>query len=250
MLRKLSFLFAVFAAAALAWPLQAARAADVSLDVPVVSKYVWRGIEANKEAVLQPSLTVGLPYGLSFNLWGNMDLTGYGETAGYGNRSGEFTELDLTGSGTYGLGPVALTGGIISYVFPGVGATTHEIFLSAAADVLAKPSLAVYSDVDEVKGSYFLLSVSHSLDLGLPPLKSVDLSVSAGYGSGSYNRFYFGLDEASPVDVVASLNLPLAVASFTLTPGVTYVYLPDPDIQTARDATGYVIAALKAGFSF
>lgn len=228
----------------------AAAAADVALDVPVVSKYVWRGIEANKEAVLQPSLTVPMPYGLSFNLWGNMDLTGYGEEAGYGNRSGEFTELDLTLSESYGFGPLSVTGGVISYVFPGIGSTTHELFLGVAADVPAKPSLTVYSDVDEVKGSYFLLALAHSFGLELAPLKSVDLGLTAGYGSGSYNRFYFGLDKAAPVDLVATLALPLGLDPVTLTPSVSYIALLDSEIQTARDETSYVVAVLKASFSF
>lgn len=160
--KKIGMAF-MLAAGALAFAsAPAAQAADVFLDVPVVSKYVWRGLEANQEAVVQPSLTVALPYGLSFNLWGNMDLTGYGEEAGYGNRSGEFTELDLTGSWSYSLSPLTLTGGVISYIFPGIGATTHELFASVSADVIAKPTLSVYSDVDEVKGSYFLLGLAHS----------------------------------------------------------------------------------------
>jgi hypothetical protein len=229
-----------------------AQAAPVTLDVPVVSKYVWRGLEANKELVLQPSMTVDLPYGLSFNLWGNMDLTGYGEEAGYGNRSGEFTEIDLTGSGSYSLGPVAMTGGIISYIFPviGIAKTTHELFLTVSGDVISKPSLSWFSDVDEIKGSYFLFSLAHSIGLDAAPLKSVDLGLTAGYGSGSYNRGYFGVDKAAPVDLVATLSLPLGLESVTITPSVAYIALLDTEIQTARDATGYVVAALKAGFSF
>jgi hypothetical protein len=228
----------------------AAQAADVFLDVRVVSKYVWRGLEANQEAVVQPSLTVALPYGLSFNLWGNMDLTGYGEEAGYGNRSGEFTELDLTGSWSYSLSPLTLTGGVISYIFPGIGATTHELFASVSADVIAKPTLSVYSDVDEVKGSYFLRGIAHIFGRELAPLKSIDLGLTAGYGSGSDNRLYFGLDKAAPVDLVATLSLPFGLDPVTLTPSVSYIALLDSEIQTARDAAGYVTGSLKAGFSF
>ncbi len=248
--KKIGMAF-MLAAGALAFAsVPAAQAAEVFLDVPVVSKYVWRGLEANQEAVVQPSLTVALPYGLSFNLWGNMDLTGYGEEAGYGNRSGEFTELDLTGSWSYSLSPVTLTGGIISYIFPGIGATTHELFVSAALDVLSKPTLSVYSDVDEVKGSYFLLGLAHSFGLELAPLKSIDLGLTAGYGSGSYNRLYFGLDKAAPVDLVATLSLPFGLDPVTLTPSVSYVALLDSEIRTARDAAGYVVAAVKAGLTF
>jgi hypothetical protein len=52
------------------------------------------------------------------------------------------------------------------------------------------------------------------------------------------------------VDLVATLSLPLGLESVTITPSVAYIALLDTEIQTARDATGYVVAALKAGFSF
>jgi len=222
-----------------------AGAADVSLSVPVVSKYVWRGLEANPDATLQPSLTVG-GNGLNFNLWGNMDLTGYGEEAGYGNRAGEFTEIDLTGEYAYSFGPVGLAAGVISYIFPGLGATTHELYGKVSADVPSSPFLAVYSDVDEIKGSYFLAGVSHTLPLeGIGPLTGISLGVTAGYGSGSYNRGYFGVDKAAPVDLVATLSLPLALpANLSLTPSYTCSYLLDSEISDARGVSSYSIFSL------
>ncbi len=247
LLKKTIAVFAVFCMTGLSsGPLWAA---DVALDVPIVSKYVWRGLEANTDLVLQPSLTVDTAYGLSFNLWGNMDVTGFGEEAGYGNRSGEFTELDLTGSYTYAISPVSLTGGIISYIFPGLGATTHELFLSAGADVIASPSLTWYSDVDEIKGSYFLLSVGHGFGLEAGPLTGVDVGLSAGYGSGSYNRGYFGLDKAAPVDLVVSLGLPMTFGPVSVTPSAFYSYLIDSEISDALGESGYFVASLTLGLT-
>ncbi|MCD4814072.1 hypothetical protein K8S19_10330 [bacterium] len=227
----------------------AVYAADVTLDIPVVSQYVWRGILANEEPVLQPSLTVAGSNGLSFNLWGNMDITGFGEEAGYGNRSGEFTEVDLTLDYSYSFGKVGLSAGIISYIFPGLGSTTHELYASVSGDVIASPTLAVYSDVDEVKGSYFMLSLGHSFSLTAGPLTGIDLGLSAGYGSGSYNRGYFGIDEAKPVDLVVSLGLPLSISGISVTPGVVYSYLLDSDISEALDKSSYALFSLTVSLT-
>ncbi len=226
-----------------------AYAAETSLDIPLVSKYVWRGIQANEEVVLQPSLSVS-GGDFSFNLWGNMDLTGFGEEAGYGNRCGEFTELDLTGEYGRSFGIMSIAVGAISYIFPGIGATTHELYATFSANVPAGPSLAIYSDVDEVKGSYFLLSLGHSFELkDTGPLTGIDLGVSAGYGSGSYNRGYFGIDKAAPVDMVASLALPLSFGKISVTPSAVYSHVLDSEISEALDQSGYFFFSLNLGLT-
>ncbi|MBN1595934.1 hypothetical protein JW933_08430 [candidate division FCPU426 bacterium] len=225
-------------------------AAPVGLDIPVVSKYVWRGIEANEDPVLQPSLTVDFGSGFTFNVWGNMDLTGYGGKAGYGNRSGEFTELDLTGEYSRSFGSIGISAGMISYIFPGLGATTHELYGKVTAELLASPALAFYSDIDEIKGSYFLLGVSHTFALAAGVLTGVDLGVNLGYGSGSYNRGYFGVDKAAPVDLVASVGFPMSLSGFSITPAAQYSAVLDSEIQTALDKKGYFAASLTLGLSF
>jgi Bacterial protein of unknown function (Gcw_chp) len=224
-------------------------AADVSIDIAIVSSYVWRGILVNEDPVLQPSLTVDLGSDLSFNLWGNMDLTGFGEEVGYGNRSGEFTELDLTGEYSKSFGPISAAIGIISYIFPGLGATTHELYGTISADVLSSPSLTIYSDVDEVKGSYFLLGIGHSFALAAGPLTGIDLGLSLGYGSGSYNRGYFGVDKAALVDLSASLGLPMTIANLSITPSVLYSSVLDSEIKEALDKSGYFLASLTLSLS-
>ena len=227
-----------------------AGAADVGLDLPIMSQYVWRGLQVNEEPVLQPSLTVDFGSGVGFNLWGNLDLTGYGEEAGYANRAGEFTELDLTLSYDRSFGPLSVGAGVISYVFPGIGATTHELYVSAGASIPANPSLTVYTDVDEVKGSYFLLALAENLPLAAGPLGGVDVGVSAGYGSATHNRAYYGIDNAKPIDAAARLALPFALGPIGLTPSAAYVHILDEEIGDALDETGYLVVGLTASASF
>ena len=50
---------------------------DDEAELPVYSKYVWRGMNLVDDAVLQPSLEVGL-FGFELAVWGNLYLTGLG----------------------------------------------------------------------------------------------------------------------------------------------------------------------------
>ena len=60
---------------------------DIDAELPYVSQYVWRGIVANPDPVLQPSLSASI-LGFNVGFWGNVDLTDI-----YGKK-GEFTEID------------------------------------------------------------------------------------------------------------------------------------------------------------
>ena len=84
------------------------------------TKYVWRGLAVVDQPVWQPDWTVG--YGpVSFNWWGNMDITRWGEHAGYGNQRGEFTEIDYTIDVSVPVNIFTLSGGYVAYTFPHTG---------------------------------------------------------------------------------------------------------------------------------
>ncbi|MCK4379240.1 MAG: hypothetical protein KAW01_07850, partial [Deltaproteobacteria bacterium] len=125
-------------------PVQAEEKPAVSLDAEalIISKYVWRGLEVNEDFVLQPSITTAYG-GFSFNVWGNMDLTNFGEdecvyTADCDDRSGQFTEVDLTIDYTYSWEKFSLSAGVINYLFPNWDGSedTFELYLSGSVDVL------------------------------------------------------------------------------------------------------------------
>ena len=98
-----------------------AAAATTTAALDTNSAYVWRGLTFNDGLVLQPSLDVSTG-GFAVNVWGNLDIDDYNGAV----DDGEFSEVDLTASYTWKLGPVDASLGAIEYLFPGgAEATTN-----------------------------------------------------------------------------------------------------------------------------
>lgn len=239
--------FILTAACALALSAGHAAAAEAELGVTANSAYVWRGQVLNDEAVLQPSLTVSTDYGLSFNVWGNVDLT---DNLG-DDRKNEFNELDPTITYTLPIEAASIDIGYVEYLFPhqtlevegaAEGETTtesypgtREVFVSAGLDVLLSPTLAVYYDFDEAEGVYGVASISHSMDL--VDKLSAEIALSVGYANEDYNAYYFGVEENDFNDGNAKLTLTYAVLeNLSLSGYVLYTKLLSSDIEEAADA--------------
>jgi len=211
-----------------------------SVDVGVFSAYVWRGQVINDEAVVQPAFTLNSG-GVSLNAWGNYNLTG----AGTGPED-EFTEADLTASYAFFLGPVALTGGVLEYLFPhqelpaDAGSVaypgTRELFLTAGFSLpVISPSLGVYYDCDEVDSLYLSLSLAWGADVGAA--FKAGLNAGLGYGAAGYNEFYFGVDEEAFNDMTFGGLLTWApAASFALTAALQHSMLLDSCIEDAAQS--------------
>lgn len=239
-----------------------AAALSASLDVPVLSAYVWRGQVLNDEAVLQPTFSISKG-GFSINWWGNFNLTD--------NATGdeaEFSEHDITISydTTCPLTGAGISLGIVQYDFPNVGLAdadgnlslvndTREAFLGVSfGDVLLAPSVTVYYDFKEADGFYGSLGVSHSL--ALDDKISLDLGATLGAATSDWGDFYFG-DAEGLTDYSVSVSLPIALCdTLTITPAVAYTALLG-DAKDAVEATGlyygekdYVVGSLTASFAF
>jgi hypothetical protein len=153
----------------------------------VFSQYLFRGYELSKSSVVfQPGLTASYN-GFSASLWGNIDSREHG-TQNFvpdRDRKRSFNETDLTLSYTKTLGKVGLTGGWIYYGTK-YADETQELFGTVAYDMVGKPAISVYRDVDRYPGTYFNFSLAHSIKLGRDV--TLDLGASAGYlwGDGSY----------------------------------------------------------------
>ncbi len=160
----------------------------------VYNQYIFRGYEIGRSGlVIQPSLTASFK-GFSATFWGNMDTNQRStKTAGFNPETQEFKkgwdETDLTLSYTRSIGKVSLTGGYIYYGTKYCD-ETEELFISAAYDVFAKPTIAIYRDITSYKGTYFNLSFSHSLPVYRDT--TLDLGASFGYfiGESDYWRTY------------------------------------------------------------
>ena len=233
-MKQIKFTLVVLAFAVLASnrPLKAEDEISVGTSADFLSKYVWRGQDLVDDWVLQPGASIGYK-GITASFWGNLDLTDEN-----GNQ-GEFSEIDLTldySGQVPGIDLVSYSLGVINYDFPASGADdTWELYWGFGLDVPASPSVTVYHDVDEVDGTYVSFGVGHSfenlfeIDSGVGV--GLDLGASIGWGSASYNKFYWGPNKSELNDLVLSAALPFEVAGFTITPKANYITLMGEDIR-------------------
>ncbi|MCX5813176.1 MAG: hypothetical protein NT178_11625 [Proteobacteria bacterium] len=219
------------------------------------NQYIFRGYEIGKSGlVVQPSLTASFK-GFSATIWGNMDTNQRNtktasfypnEPAGTDHQFKKgWNETDLTLSYTYAIKKLSLTGGFI-YYGTRYADETEELFASATYDILTKPTLAVYRDITNYKGTYFNLSFSHSL----PVYKETTLDLGASFGyfigesdywktydqstatyTGSkYKGFHDGM-------VKAGLTIPVTKA-FSIQPVVQYWFPLSSDAKKEYATAG------------
>lgn len=224
----------------------AAAAEDDGFSFEVTSdffgKYVWRGQLLNDDIVYQPGISIAKGP-LTVGIWGNLDTTNYND------RSGDFSELDyyLDFSGDFpGVDWLSYSVGVIYYDFPGAAANgaripdTTEVYWGLGIDCFLSPMVTVYHDVDEAEGSYVNFGLSHSIEniFEITPEIPVGLDISGGFGwgSASYNKYYWGLDSSKMQDFTFSVGLPVEIAGFSITQSFNYVTLLSNSI---RDTDAY-----------
>ena len=202
------------------------------LTVDYFGKYIWRGQNLSDDPVFQPGLSMS--YGnLTAGIWGNMDLRNIN------GNSGDFSEVDysLDYSSTFAdIEGVGYSVGVIYYDFPGTAVKdTTELYWGLNFDLPLSPSITVYHDVDEAEGSYVSLAFGHSIEriaeLGPDIPIGMEIGTSLGWGSGSYNKYYWGTEQSKLQDLTFSLAFPMEIAGWSLTPSLNYVTLVSDDIR-------------------
>ena len=201
-----------------------------SADAAVVSKYMWRGQRLTNGASLQPSVTLGVS-GLSFNVWGNMDLVAVNAgdslylkedpmapAGDHNGLRGKFSEVDYTFSYSHSFEAVSLDAGTILYTFPDRSAslpTTTELYGSIGFDLPLAPTATIYVDVDETRagggttGTYFLLGVGHSVSFVNTVFPGLDISASLGVANSGFGSFYYGEAKAGAHDASITVGVPI-----------------------------------------
>ncbi len=212
------------------------------LTTDFASKYIWRGQLLNDDIVFQPGLSA--TYGnFTAGVWGNLDLTNYND------RNGDFLEMDYYLDWSDDLPDVEGIGysvGLIYYDFPGSYADgtrlpdTLEAYLGLNFDLPASPSITAYHDLDEAEGTYVSLGLGHSVEqvfeLSPDVPVAMDIGATLGWGSGSYDKYYWGTDQSKINDLVLSVSFPFEIEGLTITPSLNYVTLLSDDL---RDTDAY-----------
>ena len=226
---------------------------NFELSADFAGKYIWRGQNLSDDPVFQPGLSIGYR-NLTVGLWGNMDLSNIN------GNSGDISEMDysLDYSDSFGgLEWLGYSAGVIYYDFPGtaVGDTT-ELYAGLSLDVPLSPSITVYHDVDEAEGSYVSLAAGHSIekivDLGGIPI-GLDMGASLGWGSGSYDKYYWGTDQSKMQDLAFKVSFPVEIAGFDVAVSFNYVMLVSDDIRdmdTYGTESDFFFAGLSLAKSF
>ena len=165
---------------------------EVSVEAAALSSYVWRGQVLNNDIVVQPQMTVSY-YDVSVNVWGNYNI---GKDAS--GVSSDFSEIDfsLAYDVPVKLSDMALTVGAIHYTFPNtMSEATTELYVAGTITTFEDlvvpviPSVTVFGDIDEARGTYVLFDVTVPYEIS--DVLAVRGGISAGYGNTSYNDYYF-----------------------------------------------------------
>lgn len=212
----------------------ALRAGEVSFDVSAdfYGKYIWRGQNLSDDPAFQPGISANYK-GLTASVWGNMDLTNIN------GNSGDFSELDYSlgySAAVPGVEGLGYSIGVIYYDFPGTDLPdTTEVYWGLSLDLPLSPSITVYHDVDEAEGSYISLGLAHSIEkiaeLGSDLSVGMEIGAGLGWGSASYNKYYWGTEQSKMQDFSFSVSFPIEVIGWTISPSLNYVTLLSDDIR-------------------
>jgi hypothetical protein len=240
--------------------------------VGIYNQYIFRGYEIGRSGlVAQPSLTASYK-GFSAALWGNIDTNQRStKSADFSAESKAFkkgwNETDLTLSYTHAFDKLSLTGGYIYYGTK-YADETEELFATIAYDIISKPSLSIYRDITNYKGTYINLSFAHSipivkemtLDLGASfgyfigesdYWKTYERS-TAGYTGSKYKGFHDGMVKAGftiPVTKAFSIQ-PVVQYWFPLSGNAGKEYRSAADIYDSYNPNGPVKNSFVYGVGF
>lgn len=219
---------------------------DVKGDVSatVASSYVWRGLEINDEAVIQPQVTLNIER-WALAAWGTWDLKSDPETS-------VRTRVDVQAD--YGMEwkNLLLKAGAVVRAYhddPGRRASdTYEVYAQAAAsDMSFYPSVTMYYDFGTIDGLYVSLAAGETWELydWMDMVFDVRLGVAS---DGFVQRFFAGPPAADGtkssdlrgglVDFSSSLALPIVQKALVITPKVEYSTVIDSVLKEVVEAAG------------
>jgi Bacterial protein of unknown function (Gcw_chp) len=232
---RAKLLAGVLAVASVASTRSVQAQATVGADLGLFSGYVWRGVSLTNRPVGQPNVYLAIPAGAGSVMvggWANVDLGRYDDADDFSQSGGassfNLSEFDPWAEVSLPVGKATVTGGIVGYVFPNdFGITdefnTWEVYGKVGLGVPLSPKLAVYYDVDKVKGAYLEGSVGHSVPLGSVAL---NLGALAGLSAGQaeadaqeINNFF----ENGFTHLDLSAGVPFSAGIFSLTPVIHFL---------------------------
>jgi uncharacterized protein Gcw-chp len=235
---------ALVVASAVATATPAAAQATIGADVGLFSDYVWRGITYTNKFVIQPDAYITFPTGpASFTAggWFNIEPGKYDGASDISESGGESSfdvaEFDWWGEFNYPYQKANFTLGATGYYFPNdagftKAANTYELYGKVALSVPLNPKVAMWYDVDKIKGAYFEGSISHTIqpkDQKFSVVLGALAGVNAGQGipddPNSDQSFNFVDNGFTHLDLSAAV--PFSAGPLSISPAVHVVVTGD-----------------------
>lgn len=240
------------------------QASDVTIDAPVVSGYLFRGLLLNDEAVFQPMATLAASNGFAFYTWANLPLTDQNMFGKDNNNAFQFSEVDLIVEYTHNLGieKANVSIGCAQYLYPdptyenGDSASpTRELYVVASYDTFLSPTLSLYYDVEANHGGFYgNFKISH--EINFTEQISLGADASIGWANSDSNKFYLGYDDSAFEDLNAGVHVGYQLTdTVAFSVAATYCTLLDSDVEDAAEALYYndgdtLVGSFGVTFSF
>lgn len=195
---------------------------SVSASQSFYTKYVWRGMLLDDDAVAQTDLSIS-GYGLTVGYWASTDMEN--------EDSLNSEEQDFYVDYTYEFEKVSLSAGYTHYHFPDGDAYSDEAYVAVGFDVLLAPSLTVYYDFGDTdngggEGTYVSLGIGHSFELA--DYVALDLGATLGY-----NDELFIEGEGFDLGLSAGFTFTLT-DNLSVSPSINYS-IPFGDLEDEND---------------
>lgn len=192
-----------------------------------VSAFVWRGFVLGSDPAIQPSAWA--KFGpLTVTSWSDIDVR---------SRTGiSFREHDLTIDYSRQIGKATLSVGWTNYA---VAREPDSNEFYAAIDVggYLNPGIQVFHDVDEGKGTYAALAVSHTYGIGSTKA-SITPTLSVGYN----HHLWTDRSGFSDINAGLAMSVPTPIQRLSLQPFINYSYGLDAAVFPKRFYGGVTLA--------
>ncbi|MEM7048295.1 MAG: hypothetical protein AAF604_01490 [Acidobacteriota bacterium] len=159
-------------------------ASEVSYEVGLRPRHVWRGITLRQFPVLSAAATVNYRNGIGGQVWIGVDL------ADDNGRSGEIQEIDLDLFYDRRVGLFDLRFGYVELIFPGGIDNTGELYFKARAGNAWSAGVEAYYNVDLLEDLFVLVDLRREFRRG--DLWGASVATGLGWSGEEYARFFDG----------------------------------------------------------
>ena len=199
---------------------------EISSDIAVYSKYIWRGFKLDGDPVMQPGIYLS-GYGVDLSIWGSTDIDSDDSIT-----TSEEVDYSVGYSHTFNDAPLILSGGFTYYDFPASDGASREFYVGCSLNTMLSPCLTWYHDFGEEDsgggdGDYVVLELGHSIPVGEYPV-TFDLSGHVGY-----NDKLFINGDGGDIGLGVGLTIQLTEICF-LSPSINYSS-PFGDLEDSGD---------------